>query len=261
VLTVDFRQFPVHPGDRVLDVGCGGGRHAFEACRRGARVAALDLSPAELPPVLATTVAMRQASELPPGATICAVSGDITNMPFADGAFDSVIASEVLEHVPADHLALAEIARVLRPGGLLAVTVPAWLPERICWGLSEDYHNTPGGHVRIYTLAELEAKLTRAGLRVGRHHHAHGLHSPYWWLKCAVGVDDDRHPLARAYHRLLVWDIVKRPAATRILEHALNPLIGKSLVVYAAKPPGGTEPAGGSLGTRRPQAQPAGTSS
>ena len=128
-----------------------------------------------------------------------------------------------------------EIARVLAPGGIAAVTVPSWLPERICWALSDDYHNVPGGHVRIYTRTELEAKLARAGLAVGRHHHAHGLHSPYWWLKCAVGVHDDDHPLARAYHRLLVWDIMKRPAATRLTERALNPLIGKSLVVYAQK--------------------------
>ena len=135
------------------------------------------------------------------------------------------------------------IARVLRPGGMLAVTVPAWLPERICWRLSDAYHNTPGGHVRIYTRPELEAKLRAAGFEVGGHHHAHGLHSPYWWLKCAVGVHDDAHPLARAYHRLLVWDIMKHPPVTRLAERALNPLIGKSIVLYAHKPHGAARPA------------------
>jgi len=160
-----------------------------------------------------------------------------------------VIAAEVLEHVPRDQRAMAEIARVLRPGGLLAVTVPAWLPERICWRLSDDYHNTPGGHVRIYTRPELEAKLRAAGFEVGGHHHAHGLHSPYWWLKCAVGVHDDTHPLARAYHRLLVWDIMKHPPLTQAAERALNPLIGKSLVVYARKP------AGAPLSAARPTAR------
>ncbi len=118
------------------------------------------------------------------------------------------------------------------------MTVPSWLPERICWRLSDDYHNVPGGHVRIFTRPELEAKLSRSGLRVGGHHHAHALHSPYWWLKCAVGVSKDDHPLARAYHRALVWDIMKKPALTRLADRALNPLIGKSLVIYAAKPAG-----------------------
>ena len=80
------------------------------------------------------------------------------------------------------------------------------------------------------------AKLARAGLCVGWHHHAHGLHAPYWWLKCAVGVHNDKHPLASAYHRMLVWDITNRPAVTRVAERALNPVVGKSLVVYAVKP-------------------------
>src|SRR5581483_2355163 len=94
----------------------------------------------------------------------------------------------------------------------------------------------PGGHVRIFTRGELEAKLARAGLTVSGHHHAHALHAPYWWLKCAVGVHHDDHPLARAYHRLLVWEIMKQPAVMRLADRALNPLIGKSIVVYAAKP-------------------------
>jgi SAM-dependent methyltransferase len=205
-------------------------------------VVAFDADHGELRQVAGLTAAMAEAGEATPPARAAVTRGDATAMPFPDASFDRVIAAEVLEHIPADQRAMDEIARVLRPGGLAAITVPAWLPERICWRLSDDYHNTPGGHVRIYTRAELETKLTRAGLLVGGHHHAHGLHSPYWWLKCAVGVHDDGHPAARAYHRLLVWDIMKRPAVTRLAEQALNPLIGKSLVVYAAKPaaPAGT---------------------
>jgi len=220
----------------VLDLGCGGGRHAFEAYRRGGDVVAFDADRGELRQVTGMVAAMREAGQAPAGARASAVGGDATAMPFGDGAFDRVIAAEVLEHVPGDQRALCEISRVLRPGGLLALTVPAWFPERVCWRLSDDYHNIPGGHVRIYTRHELEAKLRRAGLTVGGHHHAHGLHSPYWWLKCAVGVRDDDHPLARAYHRVLVWDITRRPVVTRAAERALNPLIGKSLVLYAQKP-------------------------
>jgi SAM-dependent methyltransferase len=242
---VDFRRFPVGPGNRLLDLGCGAGRHAFEAYRRGADVVAFDADHGELRQVSAMTAAMAASGEVPLAARARPVRGDATAMPFGAGSFDRVIAAEVLEHIPRDQRALGEIARVLRPGGMLAVTVPAWLPERICWRLSDDYHNTPGGHVRIYTRPELEGKLRAAGFEVGGHHHAHGLHAPYWWLKCAVGVHRDDHPLAQAYHRLLVWDIVSRPPATRLAERALNPLIGKSIVLYAHKPLGAVVPAVG----------------
>jgi SAM-dependent methyltransferase len=234
LLTVDYNRLQIAPGDRVLDVGCGNGRHAYEAYRRGARIVAFDLDRQELAAVSGMCGAMRAEGEAPPAAASAAVSGDATRLPFADGSFDRVIAAEVFEHILDDQRAMNEVARVLRPGGVLAVTVPAWLPERICWGLSREYHEVPGGHVRIYTRLELEAKLRRAGFEIGGHHHAHGLHSPYWWLKCMVGVGNDDHPAAKAYHRMLVWDIMKQPAATRLAEQALNPLIGKSVVVYAA---------------------------
>jgi SAM-dependent methyltransferase len=244
MLTVDFQRLPIQSGTRLLDLGCGAGRHAFEAARRGARVVALDADRSELARVAAVAAAMAEADELPPSASIRTVASDATAMPFPDDAFDVVIAAEVLEHIRPDQRAMDEISRVLRPGGLAAVTVPAWLPERICWLLSDDYHNVPGGHLRIFTRPELETKLRRAGLNVGGHHHAHALHSPYWWLKCAVGVHDDDHPLASAYHKLLVWDIMRKPAVTRVADRALNPLIGKSLVVYATKPAGGAGAAG-----------------
>ncbi|MBF8186739.1 class I SAM-dependent methyltransferase [Nonomuraea sp. K274] len=236
MLTVDFARLHVGPGVRVLDLGCGGGRHAFEVLRRGADVTAFDMDQSELDSVAAMFAAMDKAGEVPPGATAETVQGTALDMPFDDGTFDRIIAAEVLEHIPDDMAAMREIFRVLKPGGTTAVTVPSFLPERICWALDEDYHTAPGGHVRIYTLAELSAKLKSTGFEIGPHHHAHGLHAPYWWLKCAVGVNNDEHPLAKAYHELLVWDIMKRPAATRIAETVLNPIIGKSLVLYVRKP-------------------------
>jgi SAM-dependent methyltransferase len=235
LLTVDFTKFSIKPGDRVLDLGCGAGRHAFEAYRRGARVIAADLDLKELAPVSGMFGAMRTEGEARPPAQAAALTADATGLPFPDGSFDAIIAAEILEHVPNDAAAMAEIARVLRPGGTVAVTVPAWLPERICWALSREYHEVPGGHVRIFTRAELAAKLTAAGLEPTGAHHAHSLHSPYWWLKCAVGVHDDAHPAVRGYHRMLVWDIMRKPALTRASEAVLNPLIGKSLVIYAKK--------------------------
>ena len=212
VLTVDFDRLGLRPGERVLDLGCGAGRHAFEMYRRGADVIAFDQDADELATVREWFAAMRDAGEVPAGAEADVKEGDALALPFADGEFDRVVAAEILEHVPADIAAIAELVRVTRPGGTVALTVPRWLPEAICWKLSRDYHDIPGGHIRIYTSEELEAKAAAAGLVLEGRDHVHGLHAPYWWLKCAVGVDDADHPLVRAYHRLLVWEITKQPA-------------------------------------------------
>ncbi len=236
MLTVDFDRFPVGPGDRVLDMGCGGGRHAFALYRRGADVVALDQSEGELREVEAMFQAMGLEGEAPTAARAAVVRGDAYALPFQDASFDRVVAAEVLEHLPGDTDAMAELFRVLTPGGLIAVTVPRWGPEKLCWVLSDAYHQNEGGHVRIYQGSELTSRLADAGLVPLGQHHAHGLHAPYWWLKCAVGVNNDTHPLVRAYHRLLVWDMMKAPLLTRLAERALNPVIGKSLVVYLRKP-------------------------
>src|SRR5262249_30362287 len=140
VLTVDFGRLPISAGDRLLDLRCGGGRHALEAAPRRAPVVALGTDSAELQRVTPTLAAMAAAEEIPDGASGLAVAGDATALPFPDGSFDKVIAAEVLEHLPADQAAMNEITRVVRPGGMVAVTVPTWLPERICWRLSDDYH-------------------------------------------------------------------------------------------------------------------------
>ena len=238
MLTVDFDRLGLGRGDRVLDMGCGAGRHAFEMYRRGGDVIAFDQDGDELAAVLDLFGAMRDAGEVPDGAEADIKQGDALSLPFVDGEFDRVVAAEVLEHIPDDTTAIAELARVLRPGGTMAVTVPRWLPEKVCWALSDDYHEVEGGHVRIYTRDELVRKLESAGLVYDGRDHAHGLHAPYWWLKCAVGVTNDDHPAVKAYHRLLVWDIMKKPLVTRLAERALNPLIGKSLVLYLRKPEG-----------------------
>ncbi len=239
MLTVDFDRLGLSTGERVLDMGCGAGRHAFEMYRRGADVIALDMDADELAGVSELFAAMREAGEVPVGAEADVKQGDALNLPFPDEEFDRVVASEVLEHIPDDEAAIAELVRVLRPGGTIAVTVPRWLPEKICWALSDQYHEVEGGHVRIYTCGELVGKLERAGLVYDGKDHSHGLHSPYWWLKCAVGVDNDKHPLVKAYHQVLVWDIMRTPrlsVATRFAERVLNPLVGKSMVLYLRKP-------------------------
>ncbi|HXR71599.1 class I SAM-dependent methyltransferase [Actinocrinis sp.] len=235
MLTVDFDRFPVGPGDRVLDLGCGGGRHAFALLRKGADVVALDYSLAEIESVNAMFAAMRAQGEVPADARAVAVRGDAYKLPFPDDSFDVIVAAEVLEHLSDDERAFAELRRVLKPGGRIAVTVPRWFPEKVCWALSDAYHEVEGGHVRIYQRAQVLRRLRAERLRPYAVHHAHALHSPYWWLKCAVGVDNEQAAPVRLYHKLLVWDIMKAPKLTRVGEALLNPVLGKSLVVYAVK--------------------------
>ncbi len=247
MLTVDYERLGLRPGELVLDLGCGFGRHAYEVLRHGGRVVACDMALPELVEVRNTYIAMVTSGELPNTVSATTASGDATRLPFPDNTFDRIIASEVLEHVPDDHGALAELSRVLKPGGVLAATVPAFFPERVCWALSADYHapGEVGGHVRIYTKTELRVKMELAGMEPIDYHRAHALHSPYWWLKCAVGTKNDDNPLVKAYLKFLTWDIVKQPTATRIAERALSPILGKSAILYAQKP--ATAIAGGSV--------------
>jgi SAM-dependent methyltransferase len=235
VLTVDFERLDVQAGHRMLDLGCGGGRHTYEALARGATVVALDYDFATVDDVrgfIGLMVEEGDLDELPPGG---ALNADAVALPFPDATFDRIIASEVLEHIWPDELAIRELVRILRPGGRLAVTVPTRFPERVCWALDRNYHDTPGGHLRIYRKRDLETKLVAAGLSLRGAHHAHALHSPYWWLKCAVGVDDAGSWPVRKYHDFLVWQITTQPQWLDSVDRALNPVLGKSLVVYTQK--------------------------
>ncbi|MDP1877255.1 MAG: class I SAM-dependent methyltransferase [Actinomycetota bacterium] len=236
MLTADLDRLRLGSGDLLLDMGCGAGRHAFAALRRGARVVAFDADGGELKGVRDMVGAMQDAGEVPSPGVGVPVQGDALALPFPDGAFDRIIASEVLEHIPDDIGAIAELARVLRRGGRMAVTVPTEFPERVNWKLSTEYHDIPGGHIRIYRQRDLEDRLERAGLMLRGTSHAHALHSPYWWIRCAGGVNNPDRLLARAYHQVLVWQIMRNPPVLSLLDRALNPLIGKSLVVYVEKP-------------------------
>ena len=245
MLTIRFDRLPINEHTLFLDAGAGFGRHAYEAARRGATVVALDYGHDEVTATRNTFAAMAMAGEIDSSRFGGTIRGDATRLPFADAAFDCVVTSEVLEHIHDDRAALSELARVLKPGGTFAATVPSYFPEKINWMLSDEYHApfVPGGHVRIYKASELRQRLAESGLQLASRHRSHGLHSPYWWLRCAVGPARDDQPLVAAYKKLLEWDIMKAPLITRALDTLLRPAIGKSFVQYATKPRSNTDSA------------------
>lgn len=234
LLTVDLERLRVSPGDLLLDAGCGEGRHCFGALERGARVVGLDLDRASLRaggrPLRA------RGREL--GRLASVLQGDAFALPFADATFDRVICAEVMEHVHDYRGAARELARVLRPGGRLAVTIPTATSERLYLRLGDDYFESPGGHIRIFRPRELAQALAAAGLRTEGAGFAHGLHTPYWALRSVVGLSGaDSSRLVRAYRFFLIRAAVSR-AIDRLEKRVLDWICPKSVILYASKPAG-----------------------
>ncbi len=239
MITVDFARLdiPEPPDSRpftILDMGCGEGRHVCEAIRYpNVTAVGVDINIGDLKKAREKLTGHDDWGE---GLGEWGVSaGDITRLPFGDGFFDAVICCEVLEHIPNHRAAVREIVRVLKPGGDLVVSAPRYGPEKLCWILSDEYSATPGGHIRIFSESGIRRFIEQFSVKHCSSHYAHGLHSPYWWLKCLLGLNRDDSRLINAYHRLLVWDMMDKPALTRLIERMLNPFIGKSVVLYFKK--------------------------
>lgn len=234
--TINLNALGLKDGDTVLDLGCGEGRHVHAMYHhKVCHVVGLDLA---FDDVKKTREGFVHCPDMDPETKrLNTLSvGNALSLPFADNSFDKVLCSEVMEHIPDYIQALSEVERILKPGGTFAVSVPRYWPERICWALSEDYHNEPGGHVRIFRSGKLRKDVEANGLRFTLRHWAHGLHSPYWWIKCAVGVKNNDNFLVKLYHRFLVWEITDNPFVVRVLEAIAAPLMGKSVVLYFKKP-------------------------
>ncbi|MBF0449313.1 MAG: methyltransferase domain-containing protein [Candidatus Magnetomorum sp.] len=234
MITVSFQKIALHPGDRVLDIGCGAGRHVC-ACTRKKDVQVWGVDRCEKDLLKARENLNFERCYGVSHGIWQLLSGDIKHLPFPDEFFDLVICSEVLEHIHDDHIAMKEIIRVLKKNKHLVVSVPRYTPERICWALSEDYRSTPGGHIRIYRHYQIIQRLESLGVKKWGLHYAHALHSMYWWLKCWVGPNQDQNIWVKSYHDFLVWDMIHKSRWVRLFEKLLNPFVGKSLVIYFQK--------------------------
>ena len=144
VLWAMMRRAGLPEAPRVLDAGCGTGRNLAEFGTLGT-ARGVDPSPA------AIEFCRRR------GLTGVTAAG-IESLPFGAGSFDLILATDVLEHVSRDDLAVAELRRVAAPEALLVVTVPAY---RWLWSQHDDSHH----HLRRYTAGLLRSRLAGAGWR------------------------------------------------------------------------------------------------
>ena len=233
--TIDMDRLNIRPGDQLLDLGCGEGRHSISAyLQSDANIVGLDLGLQDLRTARSRLEDFPITSEKAGSCNF--VRGTGHTLPFPDNTFDHVICSEVLEHIPDYPSFLKEIQRVLKPGGLFAVSVPRYFPEWVCWQLSDAYHEVEGGHVRIFRANDLKQRIQSMNMKFLARHWAHSLHVPYWWLKCLFWDNAEEHILVKQYHRLLVWDLMQQPWLTQTLDRLLNPILGKSVVMYFRHP-------------------------
>jgi ubiquinone/menaquinone biosynthesis C-methylase UbiE len=233
--TINIAALALPNQNLILDLGCGEGRHGH-ACAwhyPDATIFCVDLNTADLTTARSRGKCFFESHNQHPTLAYCCSDG--TKLPFVDATFDTVICSEVLEHITDYPIMLAEIFRVLKPGGCLAVSVPRAWPERLCWWLSDAYHNVEGGHLRIFNAQKLSQNIVSLGFIQTHSYYAHALHSFYWWLRCWLWQRGENTWLCRTYHRLLVWDLLYKPRCTRILEKILNPVMGKSIVWHFTK--------------------------
>jgi SAM-dependent methyltransferase len=238
MLTVRLERLMLRQGSMVLDLGAGGGRHSYAACARGCNAVAVDLRREDLIGARRGFAEYKEMVGLDGSLELDVVQGDARSLPLGDCTFDAVICSEVLEHIVEDTWVVDEIVRVLKPGGHVALTVPRWGPEVVNWLLSREYHSADGGHIRIFTRRRVLASMLgtkSSAVRLQGSHHAHALHSPYWWVRSWMGIENDQAWIVRALTKVVVYEMMHPGGWWTKIERVLNPLFGKSLVVYGVK--------------------------
>ena len=207
---------------RILDIGCGTGFNIAHLHGLGfTRVIGLDVAAEAL-----NFCRSRYLTSL--------VQGDATRVPFVNGAFDIILALDLIEHVADDVAALRGLARLLAPGGVLVIFTPAF---RFLWGHQDEVSR----HFRRYTSAELRSKIEDAGLVVEKLTYANTFLMPLVWAgrvvdrrrrqrATATVTENEMHP--RWSNALLqrIFD------AERPLLRVVNFPFGVSLLTLASKP-------------------------
>jgi len=233
MLTFNFNKFDLDQDGLMLDVGCGEGRHIFGVMQNypDIKCIGLDMDKDSLNKAEEGYEYFESISN----AGVDFLKGSAYSLPFPNNSFDLVVCSEVLEHLHEYNDAVREIHRVLKPGGKFYASVPASWPEKICWILSKDYQNQPGGHLRIFNQRKLVSEIKNSGFKFLSSEKFHSIHSPYWWLRCLFWKSQETNFLVKIYKKLLEYHILKKPLFLDIIDKSLNPIMGKSFAMYFKK--------------------------
>jgi SAM-dependent methyltransferase len=233
--SIDPALLEIRPTDRVIDLGCGTGRHVLELSRTPSDIIGADLSLHDLRAARYLLEIMRRRDEVRARVHWLRTAGE--RLPFMDNAFDRVICTETLEHVEDDSVLARELVRVLKPGGILAVSVPDEHSEKLFWQLSRNYRTHVGGHVRIYGRREIVRLLRDAGLRPYAVRYRHSLETLYWLSHIAFWSDWGKQgPITSAFRRALDSPRARESRIVTALDDIGNRILPKSIVVYSRKP-------------------------
>lgn len=233
MLTFNLKKYELNKNGIMLDVGCGEGRHIFGIMQDYPQMKCigLDMDNASLQKAEEGYEYFKSISD----AGVEFLKGSAYSLPFPDQSIDLIVCSEVLEHLHEYNDAVREIYRVLKTGGKFYASVPASWPEKVCWALSKDYQNQPGGHLRIFSQSGLVSEIKDSGFKFLSSDKFHSIHAPYWWLRCFFWNSQDTNFLVKLYKKLLERHILKKPIILNQIDKLLNPILGKSFSMYFEK--------------------------
>jgi SAM-dependent methyltransferase len=221
VIRAELDRLGLPARSRILDAGCGSGRTMAELVRYG-EVSGIELNP--------------DAAGLARGRGLGEVHvGRLEQLPWEDGVFDLITCLDVIEHVPDDVAALAELRRVARPGGFLLVTVPAY---QALWSRHDEHNH----HFRRYSRPMLRSAAVSAGWQIRR---VSSFNSLLLAPAAAVRLAQRRRPAVNGNHTNDLdmgptWlnEVLERPMALEAswLGRGRTLPVGLSLLAILARP-------------------------
>lgn len=249
--SIDPDLMDIGPEDHVIDLGCGTGRHVLELSKIPSNIIGADISRDDIRAGRYLLEIMRRRDEVQARVHWLQTAGE--RLPFKDGAFDRVICTETLEHVDDETVLARELARVLKPGGILAISVPDEYSEKIFWKLSTNYRTHAGGHVRIFKRPEIVNLMRIAGLQPYAVRYRHSLETAYWLSHIAFWSDWGKQgPITSAFRKILDSQRARGSKIITALDDIGNRALPKSIVVYSRKPLHAIDAAHGTNGHNDP---------